>query len=452
MLLSEIEPVGRAGRILRRYFFWLGANLFSAFNELRRYGFDFEKRIDKASERSLWSRAEMTEYHRRCLKRQFEIAQSSPFWSEQFEMHHVNVEGDPFLELEKLPVLSKQVVKENRALIPPKSFSGAKIDCKTSGTTGSGLQFPVSSWAMREQWAVWWRYRERNGIGFRQWCGYFGGRTIKKAGDSNAPYHLVLYPAKQVMFSQYHLKRETVGDYIEVINKRGIRWLHGYPSFIALLASLAFEEEIELAVRVQFITLGAENVLDSQRRAITRYFGVEPLRHYGLAEGTANLSQTNCRSDLLVDEDFSFVEFADGEFGKKIIGTNFLNHAFPLFRYDSGDIASGVNESEFPRRVAEVDGRKEDYVTRFDGLKIGRLDHVFKGAEFISEAQIHQLSVEQIVVRVVPFRELEEWMRAFVIKNLQERVGPSFNIRIEVVDRIERTASGKFRFVISDCK
>ena len=161
-----------------------------------------------------------------------------------------------------------------------------------------------------------------------------------------------------------------------------------------------------LGYDVRWITTAAENLLPAQADLIERAFGVRPRQHYGMAEGAANASE--CPNGRLhVDEDFAFVEFVPVEHGTgcRIVGTNVTNRAFPLIRYDVGDIAQVSGQTcdcGRPGRIIDaIDGRREDYVVLPSGAMVGRLDHIFKDQVRVREAQIYQPDLRRVVLRLV---------------------------------------------------
>lgn len=425
-------------------------NIYAFVNDRRRYGSSFKKVYEESLDRLQWSEETIRKFQRERLSRHLRVASFTKYWSETFAAYSVDVNGDPFEQLSKLPILTKDQVKRNLQSIFALDDCGKYYHAHTSGTTGGGLAFPTAVAAEHDQWAVWWRYRSTLGITQGDWCSLFGGRSLKPVTETKPPFHMTNYVSRQVSFSQYHLSPATIGDYIAVLNHKRIPWVHGYPSFLASVADLATAGGYRLQYSVRAVTLGAENLLDSQRDSITRFFGVEPHQHYGLAEGTANFSQLNGDSFLTVDEDFSFVEFVESSRGVRVVGTNFCNPAFPLFRYDCGDLVVGVDESCFPRRVARVDGRKEDSIVLPDGRRVGRLDHIFKDLHFVREAQILQRDVRQLFVKVVPFDGWDNDSEIKLISSFRDRLGSGLDITILVVDKIPRTAAGKLRFVVSE--
>jgi phenylacetate-CoA ligase len=125
----------------------------------------------------------------------------------------------------------------------------------------------------------------------------------------------------------------------------------------------------------------------------------------------------------------------------------------PLIRYRTGDsVVPGEGECACGRggRIVErVLGRVEDFIVTPDGRQVGRLDHVFKGADRVYEAQLIQERVEELEVRIVPRPGFGEGDRRAIEEELRLRLGPSIALSFRLVTEIERGANGKFRFATS---
>lgn len=356
--------------------------------------------------------------------------------------------------LRSLPIISKADVKSHLADLDVNNEQPV-ITMHTSGTTGSGLVFPYSVEMENKQWAVWWRYRRALGIQLDTWCGWLGGRTIIPMSNKKAPYWRINRLGRQVMYSSHHLTKDTVKNYYQDIKNRGITWLHGYPSSASLLASLIIEQGLEPIESVQWVTTGAENLLEHHIKTIKRAFPNAIVRtHYGLAEGVANFSQDK-EGEWHVDDDFCYVEFipldeADSSVCK-IVGTGFSNKVFPLVRYDTGDLAK-INWIDGKPEIIEVYGRQEDYIELPNGVKLGRLDHIFKDCINIKEAQIHQIRKDLIELRIVKDNNYTQKDEKFLKEEASSRFGKDVELKITYCDQIERTKAGKVRFVVSDLK
>jgi phenylacetate-CoA ligase len=183
---------------------------------------------------------------------------------------------------------------------------------------------------------------------------------------------------------------------------------------------------------------------------------VRPIQHYGLAEGVANISQCELGS-LHVDEDFAAVEFVPiGHEGlHRIVGTNFTNPATPLLRYDTQDLAllqdgASCECGRAGRIVERVDGRLEDYVVLRNGVRVGRMDHIFKDMVNVREAQIYQARRGEITIRVVRGEQYGGDDEDAIVRETVKRLGTETEVTIEYLDELPRTATGKLRFIVSD--
>lgn len=357
--------------------------------------------------------------------------------------------------LSKFPIITKSDVKDRLESFINHDCTEPQFLMRTSGTTGGGLVFPYTVRMENRHWAVWWRYRRRLGIQLDTWCGWFGGKRIIDPNNKKAPYWRINRPGRQVMFSSLHLTRETVGAFHNEIEHRKLTWLHGYPSHIAKFAALALDAGMAPIRSVKWVTTGAENLLGNQMLLMQRMFPEAMIRqHYGLMEGVANISQ-DINGEWVIDDDFAKVEFipiADNNPNVcRIIGTGFSNPAFPLIRYDTGDIATIESASDGSIKVKSIDGRSSNVLKGPDGFEINeaRLSIVLHDFNNIIEAQFIQHSLVDIDLLVVKNSVYDESDEQRLKTNILECFDKRMNINIIYVDTIERTKSGKLKLVIT---
>jgi phenylacetate-coenzyme A ligase PaaK-like adenylate-forming protein len=380
-----------------------------------------------------------------------------PFYRGRFEEAGVGPDDIKGLDdMARLPILTKAQAKEHLAELTATGMSRRRSRIvHTSGTTGGGLRFASTLLAIQEQWAVWWRYRRWHGIQRGTWCGHFAGRSIVPLSQRKAPFWRYNRPGRQIIFSGYHMSPQNLSSYVEELRRRRPPWLHGYPSLLALLAGHVIQSRSELGYEIEWITTGAENLLPHQSELISRAFGVRPVQHYGMAEAVANISECD-RGALHVDEDFAAVELVPRGSGTySVVGTNFTNPLTPFLRYEVEDLVAiepdGACECGRPGRVvSRIDGRLEDYVVLKDGTRIGRMDHVFKDMVNVREAQIVQRHAGEMTLRVVRLSGYTPADESALLRETRKRVGDETDVRLEYVDRLERSPIGKLRFVISD--
>ncbi len=137
----------------------------------------------------------------------------------------------------------------------------------------------------------------------------------------------------------------------------------------------------------------------------------------------------------------------------EVVLTGLVNYAMPLVRYRVGDTARFAVEPCTCGRgmpvIEEIGGRLDDVVFTRERGSLGRLDPVLKGVRNIVESQIEQESLDVLRVRFVPAPGFTAEDLVLLESNLRARVGRGIHLEFECIDRIPRTANGKFRFVIS---
>jgi len=418
---------------------------------LRRFGPNFQRYLFS------FENSDPTKINYEQFKSFLDVAYKTPYWSSQFKKYNIKIHSAQIEnELLKLPIIDKNTAKSNFDLIVNNSKNLSIKTVSTSGTTGSGMKFPETREMEQKQWAVWRRFRNSHGINPGIWCGWFGGRVIMSAKQNKPPFWRINFPMKQIMFSSHHLKDETVQNYYIKLNRSKLTWLHGYPSQLAYLAQLCKNKKLKDFPYLKKISTGAENLLEYQKHIIEEVFNVPIVQHYGLAEGVSNISQD--KDGILVpDQDFAYTEFIPLDKSNpsvcRIIGTNYNNLAFPLIRYDTGDIATVDWDNDNNPKIISIDGRKEDYITLKNGTKLGRLDHIFKSLVHIQKAQIYQQKDKKIIVYIVKgsgYNQTNEESK--LIAQLELFIGKEESIAIEYVEKIQNTESGKYRLVLTEIK
>lgn len=421
----------------------------------RRYSIGFERIMLGSLTRQSFSQGQLDDYRAARLSEHLKYAHHCPFWAERFARFDININAsDPFTQLAKLPVLTKAEVQNHANEIQNPLFLRNQLHrLHTSGTTGSGLVFRETLDSESQRWAVWWRYRLKLGIREAELCALFGGRSLIPLNQKNPPFWRYSPSTNQILFSSQHLSESTFRTYLGEIRRAKVTWIHGYPSTLSLLAKWMIENDVSPPESVKIITTGAENLTAPGAKCISEAFRSPVFQHYGLAESTANFSQEP-NGKMYVDEDFSHVEFplSTNGLSRKIIGTNWHNPAFPLFRYDSGDLCQlTLCEVKGPRsrEILTIDGREEDVVILNNGVHLTRLDQIFAELINIRKAQIHQTVIGEAEFRIVKGAFYKNQDEIKLIEAIKQKFGDKCKYDIVYVDQLKQTTNGKLRLVIS---
>lgn len=422
-----------------------------------RFGKAFQKSLGELEQRTFWTPEQIETFQNKRLATFVEhAARNVPFYRKQFS----EIGFDPhsvhnLAHVQEIPILEKATVQDHCSEFLAEDIPASqRVPAHTSGSSGGGLKFCTTRAAAREQWAVWWRFRKWHGLEQGTWCAFFGGRSVVPLSQHRPPYWRYNVPGRQILFSGYHLSPQTMKYYLDELRRRQPPWFHGYPSVLALLAGHVVENGLTLGFPVRWISIGAENLLPQQSQVIQEAFGVLPIQHYGMGEAVANISQCP-QNRLHIDEDFAPVELVPNNGGGyRIVGTNVTNPAFPLIRYDVGDIVQYDGDScecGRPGRVVQsIDGRSEDYVILRNGARLGRMDHIFKDLVAIREAQLYQKRPGEITVRIVRANGYNDSDEQLLLREFQQRIGDQATVTIDYVPHLERTSTGKLRFVVSE--
>lgn len=363
-----------------------------------------------------------------------------------------------FSDVQMIPLLEKEQVRRNpRDLIAEDMISPILYKCHTSGTTGKPLTL----------------YRDLHNVGFehalltrqRLWAGLcpnsriatLKGEMPQSTRTQKGRYWHYSWAENKLVMSSYHLSEGTALAYIKALQRFGPEGMDGYPSSIFLLARFFLSRNQILPLKA--VLTSSETLTSEQRATIEQAFQCRVFDYYGMAERVAAVHTCEKGSYHLVPE-YSYVEFLrnsrlpDDQY--EIIGTSFTNRAMPLIRYRIGDVIKpGHQTCSCGRHYPVIEGilgRTDDYIVTPSGKLIGRLDHIFKGAQNLIEAQIYQPDSRHLILRIVPDKSFQKGDADKILQNLQWRVGEPMEFEVESLKAIPRNGRGKFKAVVSDVK
>jgi phenylacetate-CoA ligase len=364
-------------------------------------------------------------------------------------------------DLTRLPVIDKTLVRAHEEDMLTRSHARRDwVNGHTSGTTGS----PLSVWYDRQTCimtnAVDRRQKIWAGMQETDWIGMFLGRVIVPLDQVQPPFWRVNQVQRQVWFSSFHLSDANLEEYFHEIQRRGLRFLEGYPSTLYILARLLDRRRETLPMRAVFTS--SETLLPIQRETIESAFECQVFDFFGHAERVVFAAECELHEGKHIAEEFGVVEVTDaagtpvheGEAGY-LVGTSLYNEAMPLFRYRTADVSAILPEpcrcGRTLRRIRDVTTKAEDIVLTPDGRMISPsvLTHPFKPLVQVLKSQIVQERLDHITVKIVPSSEFSPSDRAHLIHELKSRLGANMSIDIELVSDISREQSGKYRWVIS---
>lgn len=358
-------------------------------------------------------------------------------------------------DLPRIPTLTKDIVRERADDLRSREFERLRpVPVRTSGSTGTPLQFYADRDLAIAKFATFWRVWNRAGYRLgRRWAliagSLFEDRALfRRVRSMNALY-----------ISSFNLTADTAQRILEELLRFRPVFLRGYPSALYEFSRFIDDPAALRRVGIRSISTNSENLLPFQREQIESSFGCRIFDVYSQWEQVCVATQCE-RGSYHHEAEYGILEVLDprgrpappGETGE-ITGTSLFNRAMPLIRYQTRDLARrGGRPCPCGRAhpvIEAIDGRMEDVVATPDGRRVGRLDAAFKWNAGFDFAQVVQDAPDGIVVRLVRNSSFRTEVLAELEQHLRERVGPALKIRFEFPDRIAPDANGKIRFVIN---
>jgi phenylacetate-CoA ligase len=374
-------------------------------------------------------------------------------------------------DLERLPVLTKRLLKEHFAELQPARLPRGSRVSITSGSTGEPTRF-LATRAMHD-------WHDAAKLRAWRWAGYALGTPTALLWGSHLDLRrfeslagrLRRVVNRELLLYAHGLSDSVCRSYVERMRRHGVEALHGYPNSIYELARHCLERGVE-DVRLRFVLTTAETLLPPRRAAIERAFGCPVFDYYGSREVSLVSQECAAHRGYHVSIDNGLLEIArdgravaPGESGD-ILVTDFRNRALPFLRYAVGDVARQATEPcgcglPFPV-FAAVEGRLSDTIRLRDGstrsplmmtsliypdpTAWGRADPEIVN---LRQWQIVQESFDEFTVRLVLEKPRPPERYAHIARNFARYVSAEARVRIELVDSLPAAASGKRRPVIS---
>jgi phenylacetate-CoA ligase len=345
-----------------------------------RLGGDFREYVAGFRERDSWRPVEMDAYVASALRRTLAHAfDQVPYYREKWRAAGIRRQDLERILPGELPMLPATPKEDLRRA--PEAFVAEDARAKgglhryyTSGSTGTPLTVICTSDAHRRFIAA----RDVRSFG---WAGasiqlpraMLGGRMVVPDAGATGRMYRYNFVERQVYFSAYHIRPDTVASYVEGFNRYRPLLLTGYAHSYYFLARLMLSKGRKLEYEPRCLVLSSEKTTPAMKEAIAEAFRARAYEEYGSVENCALATECEYGS-LHISPDFGVVEIVD-ERGEavpagcdgRVLCTGLLNDAQPLIRYEIGDVASWstvqcqCGRDQLPV-LAGVEGRLEDAV------------------------------------------------------------------------------------------
>lgn len=424
------------------------------------YGQGFRTNYARVSKSLYWSNEQIEAYQwDRLMKLVEHVYRTVPYYQEWFSQAKITPEDIRNLcDFSKLPVIKRADLQDNLAAFTSSDIKKHQgILSKTSGTTGYPLRFYRSQAVEDMRQAITWRHYNQIGYRFKQRRVSLNMTFTGKDADLLYTYE----PLENLLaINGSFLLRDTVEDIHELISRFQPVMFFGHPSAISTLGSLIKMKDLK-RLNTPIVLVYSEVVTEGCLRTIQNYIGNAVYDYFANRENTVSASQFPC-GNYHVNSEFVYLELAESseEFidGKlyKVLGTNLMNYAMPLLRYDGDDLAYSMSTCQncnIQHPVLRfVGGRTKNFLVSKHGLLQCKFDDFLleSGLELLRDFQIEQIDLDNLVLRLVPSDGYDlQRDEEIVVAILKRETRGWFNITAEYVTTIPPTPGFKKAKVIS---
>jgi phenylacetate-CoA ligase len=361
----------------------------------------------------------------------------SKFYQRHYAEHGVDtVSIKSVADLPRLPVVTREHIREHlRDIIIGQPW--LKTVGRTSGSSGTPLTIYRDYRSTVREGAYLWAQRALFGL-------HPGMKVVSLRGNlDRRVMHHYDHHARCLHLSSFNLREEQADWYYEQIRQFDPYAILAYPSSVEILANLLKAKG--RALSVPYIFTSSEQLYEHQRAKVEAAFKTHIVDWYGNAERTIALEQRP-DGDYHTLPLYSVNEYRTDH----VLTTGLITAAFPLIRYRVDDVI--VPYPDQAHQIQSIQGRHDDVLRLPDGTRVGRIGGVFLNVVGLELAQIRQGADGRVLINLVVNKSFSAQSVATIQTELLHRIGDSLPYKIAYVppEAIVRTATGKFKLVISD--
>lgn len=405
-------------------------------------------------EMNSWSRGEIRVWQNEQLRRIVDQAYNHTiYWKRIFDERGLKPSDICTLEdIKKLPILTKQDISEHFEEIVPDNVAlfPHRVE-KTGGTTGDPMKYLVDEDI--------WGYVTADKIVAWKSTGYRFGDAFMALGSAslfkkNAPLarRILDRIRNERAYNSMNMDGELCRQYIDILAKQRIHYIYGYASSIYLLAKYALDHRIDMShMRGAFTT--SENLTDVYRETIEHAFGCRVMDCYGARDAAVTAYEVTPGNYYLGYS--AYLELID-EFEPgtgTLLSTNLLSMAFPLLRYDYGDVGTLDNDSTVynGQVLHRIFGRVSDVLRLDNGHVLTSPGFTILMRNFDVKAyDIQKLSGSHVRMQVRVTDGWDKDQEGKLLAEMQRFVGEGCGFTLEYVEGFQEQKNGKRRYFMND--
>lgn len=385
-----------------------------------------------------------------------------PYYHNVFKNSGLNPQDIKVVEdLEKLPVLTKDIIKHHWNEFKPLTLSKMNYSVgATGGTTGTPFHYRESKHDRFLGGALLYRGWGYGGYDLGDKMVFLAGSSLDIGTKSTLDKYAHEFVRNIRKLSSFDMGEKEMRDYVQIINSFKPKYIRGFASAIYFFAKWIEEKNLNIYSPAAVFTT-AENLYPAMRDKIAEVFDCEVYNTYGLNDGGVSAYECPEHAGLHIDTERSIMEVVDHEGHQmncgegRILATSLHNYAMPFIRYETGDEGHITDDICACGRghtlLKKITGRSTDILFTPEGNNVHGwfFNPIFwDSGQGIKEYQVIQETLNTIIIKIVPEKNFDK-KQLDLIREMIKKRSSGWNIEFQYVDKIERSSTGKYKFIIN---
>lgn len=397
-----------------------------------------------------------------------------PYYRDIFRRYHIKPEesNSPLSYFHTIPLLEKTTLQKEFKKLQSDTLETFKYFKNASGgSTGEPVKFIQDG-----DFFEWGQAVKHL---FNTWSGYsFGDRQVRLwgserdtfAGNKTIKTRIGRWLKNEIWLNAYKMTPDQMRTYVQKINEFGPTQIIAYAESIHELSH--FIKDNCLRVNPPKCIMTSAGTLDKHMREnIESTFKAPVFNRYGSREVGDIACECNHHMGLHISPLTHYIEILreDGthteedETGEIII-TSLTNFSMPLIRYRIGDMGSWSKEKcdcgrNWPT-VKEIAGRTSDAFYKRDGTYIhgAFCNRLFWQRDWVRKYQVVQEEQNKMSILIAPLKGTASPLQTYekdlndITRKIKHVMGNECIVNFSIVEDIQPTSSGKYRYSISKVK
>ena len=365
------------------------------------------------------------------------------------------------IPLTELPIVNKDTFRADYDRFISAAFKDAqdnRIMC-TSGSTGTPLQVIQNADKIRhcQASAMYMGALAGYKIGMKE---AFIRVWVKNVNKSK----LQLTAENMIMMDSSRMDGEALQEMLETIRRKKVKFLLGYASALGEISRYIDEKQVDLSgFCVKSIIPISEAMPDPVRFRLQEQFGAPVRSWYSNEEDGIMGLQNKEDGAYRIDTESYFYEILKldsdepaepGELGRIVI-TDLYNYAFPIIRYDNGDLAVAERREKNGRYklwLKELYGRRSDLIYTPEGKAVTPYVLTNNLWDLKGVRQYRFIQETETDYTLWLNGDPEVMDPEEVLRRISPYLGERAKIKVEFVDEIPVLNSGKRKYIENRCE